>query len=270
MQISKGSKAIVIGASYGIGLSVAEQLVKMGVHTGIIARNRTELEKAEIGLKKLAIQGQVVQAANADATHPEALKVAVDTLIGTLGGIDLVIHCVGRAVPQYFEKITNAQFDQNLKTNLSSAWYAIKAVLPHMKGRGGTIVIVSSICGFLGVYGYSDYCAAKFGLVGLAESLQYELSEHNIKVQLVFPPDTDTPGYAEENKTKPKETLAVSANAKLLHPEQVASEIITGIRKGRDIIIPGADGKLTYLVKRWFPGLVKWIMRRDILKAQRQ
>jgi len=269
MQIIKNSKAIVIGASYGIGLATAKLLVEAGAGVGIIARNKTELAKAEQALKELAVPGQVVLSAVADATHPDALKTAVDQLADALGGIDLTIHCVGRAVPRYFDEVTNSQFDQTIKTNLSSAWYAVKAVLPHMLEKGGNIAIVSSVCGFLGVYGYADYCASKFGLVGLAEVLQYELEGHHIHVSLVYPPDTDTPGYAEENKTKPKETLAISANAKLLTPEQVAAEIVKGIQKNKKVIIPGADGKLTYFAKRWFPGLVRWVMQRDIKRVQR-
>ena len=106
--------------------------------------------------------------------------------------------------------------------------------------------------------------------MGLAEVLQYGLADQNIIVSLVFPPDTDTPGYAAENKTKPAETLAISANARLLLPEQVAKEIIAGIQKNKRIIIPGADGKLSYLVKRLFPGLIRWVMHREIKKSHRK
>lgn len=267
MDIKPGIGALVIGASYGIGLATADLFVNKGLHVGILARNRDQLAAAEASLKSSAGAGQVIAARAADATDPNALQQAVDELSAALGGISLVVHCVGRAVPQYFHQISHAQFDTTMKTNLYSAWYAVKAVEPHLS-QGGHIVIVSSICGFLGVYGYSDYCASKFALVGLAESLDQELEEKNIRISIVYPPDTDTPGYVEENKTKPKETLAVSANAKLLSAEAVALDIVKGISKNRRIIIPGADGKLTYLVKRLFPGLVRWIMMKDIRKSK--
>jgi 3-dehydrosphinganine reductase len=270
MKLKAGSGAIVVGGSYGIGLATAALLVKKGLQVAVIARNARQLELAEIELQGLAGEGQVVASWAADATDPEALKIAIDMLAEKLGGLALVIHCVGRAVPQYFDQLSNEQFDATMKTNLYSAWYAVKAVQPHLTENGGHIVIVSSICGFIGVYGYSDYCASKFALVGLAEVLDQELAAQKIRVSLVYPPDTDTPGYAEENKTKPKETQAISANAKLLSSEDVAAEIIRGIEKNKRIIIPGADGKFTYLMKKLFPGLVRWVMQRDIKRSQKR
>ncbi len=84
---------------------------------------------------------------------------------------------------------------------------------------------------------------------------------------MLCPPDTDSPGFKTENLTKPEETKAVSAGAKLMSPDEVAAALISGMEKNKFIIIPGFDGKLTYLVKRLFPWLVERIMDSAINKT---
>ena len=91
-------------------------------------------------------------------------------------------------------------------------------------GRGNgfprTIVFTSSAAGQVGVYGFTAYSPTKFALRGFAEALQMELSNDNISVQVVYPPDTDTPGYKLEQIGKPKETHLISESAGLFRPEE--------------------------------------------------
>jgi 3-dehydrosphinganine reductase len=96
----------------------------------------------------------------------------------------------------------------------------------------GRIVLVSSQAGQVGVFGYTSYCATKFALKGFAESLQMELARDNIYVTVAYPPDTDTPGLAEENKTKPIETQLINETSGVLSAEEVARKIITSTQKG--------------------------------------
>jgi len=118
-----------------------------------------------------------------------------------------------------------------------------KAILPSMKLRKeGHIVFTSSQAGLLGLYGYSAYSAAKFALRGLAETLQMEVKPYNIKVTLAFPPDTDTPGFKEEEKTKPEETRLISETGGLASPEDVASTMVKHILKGKFFSSIGFDG----------------------------
>jgi 3-dehydrosphinganine reductase len=114
-----------------------------------------------------------------------------------------------------------------------------------MKQRGsGRIVFVSSQAGQLGVFGYTSYCSTKFALKGLAESLQMELVRDNIYITLVFPPDTDTPGFKEENKTKPKETQMINETSGLLSADEVARKIIQSTRQGSFTCSYGLNGFL--------------------------
>jgi short-subunit dehydrogenase len=137
-----------------------------------------------------------------------------------------------------------------------------------MKEHGGYIVNVSSIAGFIGLFGYTDYSASKFAIIGFSEALRSELKRYGITVSVLCPPDTDTPGFHEENKTKPEETKAISGSAKLMQPDEVARALLSGMRKEARHIIPSFDGKLIFLLKRLLPGLVEFVMDSTIKKVQ--
>lgn len=120
-----------------------------------------------------------------------------------------------------------------VQTNYLGAVYCTKACLPSMRqSSSGRIVLVSSQAGQIGIFGYTSYCPTKFALKGFAQSLQMELTRDNIYVTIVYPPDTDTPGFAEENKTKPIETQLINNTSGLFSADKIAREIINSTRKG--------------------------------------
>jgi 3-dehydrosphinganine reductase len=93
-----------------------------------------------------------------------------------------------------------------------------KVLAPAMP-PGSNIMMTSSMAGAIGVYGYTCYSPTKFAIRGFAESLQAEVRRDGISISLAFPPDTDTPMFENENKTKPKETHLISDAAGLIKPE---------------------------------------------------
>lgn len=116
-----------------------------------------------------------------------------------------------------------------MATNYFGSLYCIKAALPAMQANSH-IVLVSSGAGLIGIYGYSAYSPSKFAVRGLAESLRGELKV-GVGISIIYPPDTDTPQLAEENKTKPPATKLITATAKVWSAEAVAKEIVKGIEK---------------------------------------
>jgi short-subunit dehydrogenase len=138
-----------------------------------------------------------------------------------------------------------------------------------MRNRGGNIVNISSIAGFLGIFGSTAYSASKFGVIGLSEALRGELKRHSIRVSVLCPPDTDTPQLVEDNKTKPAETKVLSSLSRPMSPETVAKACIRGMEKGKFMIIPCFSGKVFYLAKRLFPSPVNWAIDSIIKWAQR-
>jgi len=263
----KGSMVYIIGGSSGIGLSIANQFVSQSAHVIIFARSKERLELACRTLKQIASSDdQIISWLSLDASSRESTNNVLSVAMTQFAPPNILINCAGRAIPRKFEDISWEQFDETIRINLYSIWHAVSAVVPMMKQRGGYIVNVSSMAGFIGIYGYTDYSASKFAIIGLSESLRSELMSFGIDVSVLCPPDTDTPGLQEENLTKPEETKAISANTKCLHPDQVAKALLKGMKKKKFLIIPGIEGKLIHVMKRLFPSLVFRIIQRSITK----
>ena len=95
-----------------------------------------------------------------------------------------------------------------------------RVCLPYLRKEGGAIAFTSSAAGQVGVFGYTAYSPSKFALTGFVEALAMEVMPDNVSVTIAFPPDTDTPGYKEEQKCKPKETDLISDAAGLFKPDE--------------------------------------------------
>ena len=257
----------IAGGSTGIGLSIAVELSKNNNTLVLLARDIKKLEAAKGAVTKSGNSKCLIYAA--DAKDYNALKPVLDTAVKEVGAPDLVINCVGRAYPDHFENISASIMQDTMQTNFGSMWNVAHILMPYMKAKGGKIINTSSVGGFVGVFVYADYSASKFAVIGFSEVLKQELSRYNIKVQVLCPPDTETPGFETENKTKPEETKEISKTAKLLQPEEVARQAVKGIEGDSFMIIPGGDGKLTYWMKRHFPFIVNMIMDGAIKKVQK-
>ena len=257
------------GGSTGIGRAAAEQLAARGADVVIFARRREPLEAAAAAIAARAVRPeQRVVWRQCDVADAARVGDVLGAAIAEIGPPDLLINCAGRAVPNYFERIDATQLDETLRINLAGTWHAVQTVLPHMRARRrGHIVNVSSLAGLIGVFGYTDYCASKFALIGFSEALRAELRRDGIAVSVLCPPDTDTPGFVTENTTKPAETLAASAGASVLTADAVAAALLDGITRQRFLIIPGREARFAYLMKRFLPGLVTWVMDRQVARS---
>ena len=272
MSFYQDKTAFITGGSTGIGLAIANALAAQGCHIVIFARTVSKLENAkiEIDASCLSTTKQKINYYSVDTADNEAVKIIFAKAVSENSVPDFLINCVGIAQPDYFENISFDIFEKTIKTNLYSTWNACYTMLPYMKQKGGHILNTSSIAGFLGVFGYTDYCMTKFGIIGFSDALRQELKRYNIAVSVLCPPDTDTPGLEAENKNKPAETKAIAGNAKLLQPEFVANAVLKGIQQQKKMIIPGMDGKITLLLKRFFPSIVEWIMNTSIKKYNKR
>jgi 3-dehydrosphinganine reductase len=269
MKDFSGKTVYVVGGSSGIGLSIARKMSRRGAHVIIFARQKSRLEDA---VKQIADCGlseaQRFSYMQVDVSREDDVKTVMSEAVLQFGVPEVLINCAGTVRPDYFERITCQQFDVIMKSNLYGAWHTIAALLHHMKKQGGYIVNVSSMSGLIGAFGYTDYCASKFALIGFSEALRSELKQYGVKVSVLCPPDTDTPLLYEENKTKPEETKALTAKASLMQPDEVAEALIKGMKRNSFLIIPGFEGKMLYLLKRLFPGLVEFSIDREIKKVR--
>ena len=258
--------AIITGGSSGIGKAVAKLLVQQGASVSLIARDRSKLELARQEIRQVANRtGIEVEIYSADVSKKIEISTAIDRAIATLGTPQLLVTSAGIAHPGYFAQIPIEIFEQTMAINYFGTLYAIRAVLPAMKEAGrGNIALISSGAGLIGIYGYTAYCPSKFALRGLAESLRGELKPENIGVTIVYPPDTDTPQLAAENKIKPAQTKKITATAKAWTAAAVASEIIKGVERGRFAIAPGMELTIVNRLHSLISPLLNWYFDRIV------
>jgi len=258
------------GGSLGIGLAIATRVAALGAHVTLFARRKEPLDQAVAAVNAARRRPtQRVAAWQLDVGDHLQVSQVMTQAVAEGGAPDVLINCAGRAYPRRFEDISYEQFDDTLRVNLHGCWNTVHTLLAHMKPRGGYIVNTASLAGLIGVFGYTDYCASKFGLVGFSEALRSELKPYGISVSVLCPPDTDTPGFETENQTKPEETRAISATARVMGADAVADALIRGMARRSFLIIPGVDGRLGVLAKRLFPGLVQRVMDRTIRQVSR-
>lgn len=262
-----GKNIYITGGSSGIGLAAAGRFSSLGAHVIIFARNKKRLGAALAEIERFRItDSQQFTSISLDVSDTAAVSKKMVAAVEEFGTPHALINSAGIAYPNYFEEISYENFRETLSINLCGTWNTCACLIPFMKPIGGHIVNISSIAGFIGIFGYTAYSASKFAILGFSESLRDEMKPHNITVSVLCPPDTDTPQIIEENRTKPLETKAVAGNAGLMSPQAVAKAMIRGMEKGKFIIIPGIDGKFIHLAKRLFPGLVHAIMDIQIKK----
>ena len=245
-------------------------MAEAGAQVVIFSRNRERLEAAaeKIKARRLDETGRVEYRV-LDATVESAVQDVLSRTVAELGAPDIFINIAGRAIPQYFEKIDSGMFDETLRTNLYAVRNTCAAIIPLMKEKGGLVVNTSSLVGFMGIFGYTDYAASKFAVIGFSEALRSEMKPQGIQVQVLCPPDTDTPGFETENKTKPAETRVISESAGLMTPEAVALDFLKGMCGNKFMIIPGLEGKFTFWAKRYIPRVVEWVIDGQVRKARR-
>jgi len=263
-----GKNVYITGGSSGIGLAAAMRFSSLGAHVVIFARNEERLQVALAEIERSRItDNQQFTSISLDVSDSAGVSEKMVRAVKEFGTPHVLVNSAGISYPNYFEEISCEKFRETLSINLCGTWNTCACLVPFMKTTRGNIVNISSIAGFIGVFGYTAYSASKFAVMGFSESLRDEMKPHGITVSVLCPPDTDTPQLIKENRTKPLETMAVAGNAGLISPDAVAKAMIRGMEKGKFIIIPGRQGKFIHLANRLFPGIAHAIMDIQIKKV---
>ncbi|XP_058413253.1 3-ketodihydrosphingosine reductase isoform X2 [Diceros bicornis minor] len=224
-----GAHVVVTGGSSGIGKCIAIECYKQGAFITLVARNEDKLLQAKKEIEKHSINDkQVVLCISVDVSQDYSqVENVIKQAQEKLGPVDMLVNCAGMSLSGKFEDLEVSTFERLMSVNYLGSVYPSRAVITTMKERRvGRIVFVSSQAGQLGLFGFTAYSPSKFAIRGLAEALQMEVKPYNVYVTVAYPPDTDTPGFAEENKTKPLETRLISETTSVCKPEQVAKQIV--------------------------------------------
>jgi len=237
----RGKHVLITGGSGGLGKSLAIKCASYGANITIIARNQTKLKEAHSLVEKAAKNpNQKVLSFSADVCDWNSIQSTVSKAESVLGVVDVLFANAGSSHPGYFFEQKVEDLAQEMKLNYLGVVHAIKAVLPGMVNRdkGGHICIISSAAAFVPIIGYANYSATKTALKGLAEALRHELLLYGIDVSIYFPTGIDTEGFAEEQKTKPKETKEIEgATTPLVSPELSAEILLRNLKKGAFYVV---------------------------------
>lgn len=190
-----GRKALVTGASRGLGRHFAMTLAHAGARVALASRSPSAL--AEVALKASAV-GPNATVVALDVTDAGSVERAVASAAEKLEGLDIVINNAGVAVPKAALDLTEDDWDATVDTDLKGAFLVAQAAARHMKdaGRGGAIVNVASITAFWPAGQLAAYAAAKAGLVQLTKVLAREWARHGIRVNAL------APGYIETDMNR--------------------------------------------------------------------
>lgn len=265
---------LITGGTSGIGLALAKRLVLEGCQVAILSRQQTLLENASSEISRIATDNaSSLVTIQADVTRREDLNVILDNYTARHGLPDIVINCAGVSHPGTFTSLKPEIFDWLMDVNYFGTVNVLKNLVPGMKSRrSGSIVNISSVAGFLGIYGYTAYSGSKFAVTGFSDALRSELKPYGIQVSIVFPPDTQTPQLDYEQPFKPFITKQVAGSAKLMSAEAVANEIVKNVARKKYVILPGNEGKLIYnlnnLLGRRFHDLIDLMVKNAIRKLK--
>jgi 3-dehydrosphinganine reductase len=269
--VTERTGVIVTGGSSGIGLATAMLYAARGCDVAIVGRSADKLASAQTELQGIATaDGQRVVTRQADLSDFEQARTAIDSLVADGFAPDILVNSAGVIVPGEFATMPLENFEVNIDCGYWSVVYPCRAAVPHMLARGsGHIVNVSSVAGYLGIYGYTGYSSAKFAVMGFTEALRFEMKPAGVAVHVVCPPDTDTPALAYEHTLRPPETDVIAGNIKPIPAEKVAAAIVRGVDRGKYLIIPDALSAFYFRLKGLLPELFFMIVDGDVKKARK-
>ncbi|KAF8477204.1 putative 3-ketosphinganine reductase [Kalaharituber pfeilii] len=275
----RGRLIVVTGGSQGMGLSVAHELSSRGASVVIIARDQSKLDAALQSVQSRAVDPDAQQflSVSADLTDPKAVEAAFARIAEWAGGRapDVVWTCAGAAQCGLLAELGTDVFEAQMKTNYLSALYtahaAIKLMVSHPQPTSSPkrhIVFTSSVLAFVGLTGYTPYAPAKAALKALAECLRQECVLYDIDVHCCFPATIFSPGFENEQKTKPEVTKMLEEGDDGQTPEEVAKKCIKGLERGETWVVTSIIGQAMRGVgwggvpRNWvlWDTLVSWIV----------
>jgi short-subunit dehydrogenase len=250
-------RALVTGASSGIGRAIALELARQGVRQVLVARRGDRLAEAADEIRALGGQAEVVVGdVTDDATRCQALELAQTNF----GGLDVLVNNAGVSAHGRFADADPDRLRPIMETNFFAPVELTREALPLLReGRKPIIVNIGSVLGRRGCPHKTEYSASKFALRGFSEALRAELAPLGIDLLVVTAGPTDTEFFQhllEEHGDLPW------GEGKPVSPERVARATIRAMKSGRHEIVPSWRGWLLATANRFFPRLVDRAMSR--------
>jgi short-subunit dehydrogenase len=259
-----GGASVVITGARGLALEMARQLGSQGARITIAARDEAELERAR---KDLAERGVEVTAIVCDVGNRDAAQQLVREVVARTGRIDVLINNAGVIQVGPLEHMQRGDFEEAMAVHFWGPLHTMMAAIPQMTRQGGgRIVNISSIGGKIGVPHLAPYCASKFALAGLSDSVRAEVAKDNIHVTTVCPGmmRTGSPFNAWFKGRHRDEfawfVISDSIPGMAIHASRAAAQVIDACRHGDAELVITLPAKLAVMLNGILPEAVATIM----------
>ncbi|MGF1472525.1 MAG: SDR family NAD(P)-dependent oxidoreductase [Rubrobacteraceae bacterium] len=259
-QTLENKVAIVTGASSGIGEATAQAMALRGATVVAAARNVGRLEPLAEGI--LASGGRAL-AVETDVTDRDSVEAMLRRVVEAFGGPDVLVNNAGLGLSGRVAELREDDLRYVMEVNVIGPLNCIQAALEHMKS-GGRIINVSSVVGKRAIPKVGGYCASKFALNALSDSLRVEVARRGITVTSVYPGTTHTAFRDNARRTRDEKR---GWRPPGVTPDRVAGKIVHAAEKGgRDVYVRFSD-RLYVAAATLFPGLtdrgLRLVLERD-------
>jgi len=262
-----GRTALVTGAASGIGRETALAFARAGANLVVCDLNGPGVEQTAADARAL---GRSALARTVDVSRRDAMEAFAAEVQKEVGAVDVLMNNAGVGLGARFLETTLEDWEWIVSINLWGVIYGCHFFVPPMvaRGKGGHVVNVSSVAGFLASDPLSAYSTTKFGVFGLSEALRSELRPHGIGVTTVCPGIINTPITSSSPLRGPEATPAARAymietyRRRNYPPERVAENILRAVQRDRAVAPISPEAWIMYALKRLSPGLVAWVDRR--------
>lgn len=225
----RGQVALITGGSSGLGRAAARALAAAGADVAVIARSSEDLDATVSQINASSKNGQRAMAMALDLADAVAITAAVEDIRRDFGPVTILVNAAGTDAPGPIDEVDVSDWDRVMNVNLRAAFLLAKAAFPGMReAGGGTIINIGSVAGRRGWANAGAYCASKFALTGLTQSLAAEGRDFGIRACLLYPGAMDTQWGAWNPSDRDQQDESSIPAERSLPPSHVA-ELITWI-----------------------------------------
>jgi 3-oxoacyl-[acyl-carrier protein] reductase len=277
-RILTGSKAIITGASSGIGAALVCELAKEGVDMVITARREDRLDElaakiqSEYSDYSESNHARKIVIVAGDITDSEVRDRIIDAAKNELGGLDILVNNAGVGATSLIEATTHDTLRRIFEVNFFSLFEMTQLAIPFLKESAllglnkklkiyPMVVNLSSIVGLRGVPHYGVYGASKFAVNGLSETMRAELRRHGVDVLVVCPGTTSSEFFDVLYQASSAPTMPIHT---AVTPEYVAKRIVNAMKQGKHKIIPYFQAVILDYLNRFIPSFTDWIMTKYV------
>ncbi len=253
--------AVVTGGASGIGLALVKNLLTQGFRIAVMDLN-------EDALQAVATDHAGVSTFKCDTSDQQQVESVIAEIDSTLGPMARFIHCAAIMPGGDLTEMDTALINKIMVINYTGTVNVTKAVLSHMTPRNtGELVVIGSMAGSVLTHGLGAYCASKAATNTYMEVL-IEENTSGVHIMLVNPPMVNTPlikQALDEGPESLKDSVA-AGNSNMVSPTMIVDAINTGLEKRKVVVHPGSAA-LMVRIRRFFPGLLWWLMRKANKKS---